>query len=422
MKISKQKINKIIKESIRSILFESRFESMSAEELLAVDFESLSPEEKNDYEIAFDNASDTLVDDFDDEEDDKGLQTSRRGFLKGMAGAAALGGVGKFALDQIKTKTASMNIFSESPLDLSNEIDMTIYSKGIRELKQRGGPTFFHPKEIVDEIFSGIDQCSTRELIQIAVPIIAKKLSSDLQSKSRGLTDEGKMALAQMYYEYYNSVADYLGIFFSEILFQMLYYHNDNEDAVTFIPLSVAKTYGIESGHRYLMSDDHLEQFDDAEGEHTKLLEGGLLDKQFVRVSDGIYATSSGEARNIILEIFQERVHGQALWKVYRSIKSSDTEYEKEYEKTGRENLRRQYTAIIYKRGEIHDKRNKGELTFDEADRLLNDLSKSEKRISAAINSSATINDTNNEVTDFFGSYMNPYGEGLKDTTGEKIK
>ena len=51
MKISKQKINKIIKESIRSILFESRFESMSAEELLAVDFESLSPEEKNDYEM-----------------------------------------------------------------------------------------------------------------------------------------------------------------------------------------------------------------------------------------------------------------------------------------------------------------------------------------------------------------------------------
>ena len=418
MKISKQKINKMIKESIRSVLFESRFESMSAEELLAVDFESLSPEEKNDYEIAFDNASDTLVDDFDDEEDDKGLQTSRRGFIKGMAGAAALGGVGKFALDQIKTKTASMNIFSESPLDLSNEIDMTIYSKGIRELKQRGGPTFFHPKEIVDEIFSGIDQFSTRELIQIAVPIIAKKLSSDLQSKSRGLTDEGKMALAQMYYEYYNAVADYLGIFFSEMLFQMLYYHwEKDEKIVPFIPLSVAKTYGIEGAYRYLKSELHaVEKFgmggDD--NEWSKLLEGGLLDKQFVRTID--------DKQDIILEIFQERVHGQALWKVYRSIKSSDTEYEKEYEKTGRENLRRQYTAILYKRGEIHDKRNKGELTFDEADRLLNDLSKSEQRISAAINSSATINDTNNEVTDFFGSYMNPYGEGLKDTTGEKIK
>lgn len=86
------------------------------------------------------------------------------------------------------------------------------------------------------------------------------------------------------------------------------------------------------------------------------------------------------------------------------------------------DNFKKYEICGSYRRGEIHDKRNKGELTFDEADRLLNDLSKSEQRISAAINSSATINDTNNEVTDFFGSYMNPYGEGLKDTTGEKIK
>ena len=410
MKISKQKINKMIKESIRSVLFESRFESMSAEELLGVDFESLSPEEKNDYEIAFDNVSDTLVDDFDDEEDDKGLQTSRRGFLKGLAGAAALGGVGKFALDQIKTKTASMNIFSESPLDLSSEIDMMIYSKGIRELKQRGSPTFFHPKEIVDEIFSGIDQCSTRELIQIAVPIIAKKLSSDLQSKSRGLTDEGKTALAQMYYEYYNSVADYLGIFFSEILFQMLYYHNDNEDAVTFIPLSVAKTYGIESGYRYLMSDDHLEQFGDAVGEHTKLLEGGLLDKQFVRVND----TSSGEARSIILEIFQERVHGQALWKVYESVQNSNIDYQR-------------YQKLIWQShdidNEMYSKVETGELTRDEYDAWYETQLAERNRMSSKQKRSMIVgNDYTEDPVNFFGSYLNRYGEGLKDTTGEEVK
>ena len=98
MKTSRQKINKMIKESIRSVLFESRFASMSTDELLAVDYESLTPEEKKDYEIAFDNAPDTVVDDFDDEEDNKGLETSRRTFMKIMASITAALGVGGGAM------------------------------------------------------------------------------------------------------------------------------------------------------------------------------------------------------------------------------------------------------------------------------------------------------------------------------------
>lgn len=396
-------------------MFESRFASMSTDELLAVDYESLSPEEKKDYEIAFDNAEKTVVDDFDAEEDDKGLQTSRRGFLKGLTGAAALGGMGNFALDQIKTKTASMNIFSESPLDLSSEIDMMIYSKGIRELKQRGSPTFFHPKEIVDEIFSGITQCSTRELIQIAMPKIAKKLSSDLQSKSRGLTDEGKTALAQMYYEYYNSVADYLGIFFSEMLFQMLYYHYDNpEFPIPFMPLSVVKTYGVESGHEYLISDEHLDRFNFSQGEHGKLLEGGLLDKQFIRVNDGTYTTSRGVNVDIILEIFQERVHGQALYKVYESIQNSNIDYQR-------------YSQQFYQSfdidNEMYDKIDTGELTRDEYDAWYETHYEERMRLLNKKKKSMIVGDDYTEdPVNFFGSYLNRFGEGLKDTTGEEVK
>jgi hypothetical protein len=278
MKLSRKRLNRLIKESISKKLFESAYKeklkTMTQDQLLGIDTSSLTPEELEDYIDVMDEKlsgqGQRVVDDFADEptsSNKKGV--SRRNFMKGLGVAAAAAG-GGFALSKFNVASDALGL--ETPtFDLNNPSDLAIFAEGMKELAASGEFAYInYDRSITDQIFSGLKQCTPRQLIKISMPIIAKELTKRYNELAPKLSEKAKLTLSQLHYEYISRAANYVGIVFAEELFQLVYMGPYKDMKISFLPESITKE---------LIVNDDGELYD-------SILEKGYMDTVFVAQDD----------------------------------------------------------------------------------------------------------------------------------------
>ena len=278
MKITKKRMQHLIRESISKKLFESvykeKLRTMTQDQLLSVDTSSLTPEEQKDYIEVMDEKltgqDQSVVDDFDTEpisSNEKGI--SRRNFMKGLGlGAAAVGG--GFALSKLGLSSDELGV--ETPtFDLSNPNDLAIFAEGMKELATLDEFAFVnYDRDITDQIFSGLKQCTPRQLIKISMPIIARELTKRYDELAPKLSDTGKLTLSQLHYEYLKRAANYVGIVFAEELFQSTYMGPYKDIKISYLPKGTTRTS--------LGNEDT--------GLYERILKKGYMDTVFVAQDD----------------------------------------------------------------------------------------------------------------------------------------
>tara|TARA_R110001592_G_scaffold41946_1_gene136533 strand:- start:104 stop:1402 length:1299 start_codon:yes stop_codon:yes gene_type:complete len=287
MKITRKKINNLIRESIRSVLFESRFESMSAEELLAVDPSELTDIEQKQYDDVLEaelagnrRNSAPVVDDFDLEDNDETTGgTSRRSFLKGAAGTAAALAGGKYissamsGFDASSIQINSSTFLSSPPYDLNNLSHVKEFTSGFKSLNQVAQFNIFidYNKSLARSLFSALNnRFTTREFIEKAMMLVKQEIEMAFETYSAGLSHKEKLALGQLYYEYYRRVADYIGTVPAETIFSLLYIGNKP----AMLPESLVLKHGI--------SEDEDVLYD----AYEEILDAGYLDTVFVKLGN----------------------------------------------------------------------------------------------------------------------------------------
>lgn len=246
MKITKKRMQLLIRESISRKLFESiykeKLRTMTQKQLLGVDTSSLAPEEMQDYIDVMDEKltgqNQSVVDDFNDEQipsNKKGV--SRRNFMKGLGLGAAAAAGGGFALSKLGLSSDETGI-GTSTFDLNNPNDLAIFAEGMKELAILDEFAFInYDRNITDQIFSGLQQCTPRQLIKISMPIIARELTKRYDELAPNLSEAGKLTLSQLHYEYLKRAANYVGIVFAEDIFQAFYGYSDGR--ASYLPKGV---------------------------------------------------------------------------------------------------------------------------------------------------------------------------------------
>ena len=276
MKLSRKRLNRLIRESISKKLFESTYKeklkTMTQDQLLGIDTSSLTPEELEDYIGIMDEKlsgqGQRVVDDFADEpisSNEKGV--SRRNFMKGLGLGAAAAAGGGFALSKFNAASDALGL--ETPtFDLNNPSDLAIFAEGMKELAALGEFAYInYDRSITDQIFSGLKQCTPRQLIKISMPIIAKELTKRYNELAPKLSEKAKLTLSQLHYEYIARAANYVGIVFVEELFQLVYMGSYKDIKISFLPESITKE----------------SIFNDNDGElYERMLREGYMDTVFV--------------------------------------------------------------------------------------------------------------------------------------------
>lgn len=280
MKIARKRLQHLIRESISKKLFESvykeKLRTMTQDQLLAIDTSSLTPEEQKDYIDVMDEKlagqDQSVVDDFSDETpaDTAKKGISRRNFMKALGATTAAAAGGGFALSNLGSSSDALGI--ETPtFDLNNPNDLAIFAEGMKELATLGEFAFInYDRNITDQIFSGLQQCTPRQLIKISMPIIAKELTKRYNELSPKLSETGKLTLSQLHYEYIQRAANYVGIVFAEELFQATYMGPYKDMKISYLPKGVTKA----------------SLTDGDEGLYERMLRKGYMDTVFVAHDD----------------------------------------------------------------------------------------------------------------------------------------
>ena len=318
MKVTRQKINKLIRESIRSVLFESRFESMSAEELLAVDPSELTAIEQKQYDDVLEaelagnrRIPAPVVDDFDlDDNDEKTGGTSRRTFLKGAAGTAAALAGGKYlssamgGFDASSIQINSSTFLSSPPYDLSNLSHVKEFTSGFKSLNQVAQFNIFidYNKSLARSLFSALsNRFTAREFIEKAMMLVKQEIEMAFETYSAGLSHKEKLALGQLYYEYYNRVSDYIGIVPAETIFSL--YYSGIKSAM--LPEALVSKYGLSN------LKEGEEPLYDA---YEDILNSGYLDTVFVKVGN-----DPGVIENLATTL-RDRTQGAIAYEIQKDV------------------------------------------------------------------------------------------------------
>ena len=372
MKIKRNKVRNLIRENIRRKLFESselelavfkaKLETMSKEQLADLDITKLETEEEiNAYiealdakmagtspepvptEIASDFGGGEVGDDFilDDEDNNTfSGDVSRRNFLKGLgigaAGAAAIS-TGAYSLSQSRGSSNPDMMFLENPaFDLSNSQDVQLLQQGLKGIVTKlpeGEKVFFEDfdKATLNSIFSGIKQCTPRQLIQIAMPVIGKLLIEKFNRLKGRLNDLEKMTLQHLYYEYYTRAANFVGITFAEVIFGLMYGHFDN---IPFFPMN-----------------QRINSPDQAEAVYDSVLTRGYMDMTFV--ANGRHSLQAGDSfKDRVINGTNESVldYLQGVFKSAAETSHTGLESDPEYRK-----VRDRLNVLYRERNQVHD-------------------------------------------------------------------